>query len=381
MWRYERHDSVSTWRLDVAAVVGTRPEAIKMAPVIKALQAADWCKCIVVATAQHRQMLDQVLELFGIKVDIDLDVMCERQTLPLLTSRLFERLDGVYVEHKPDLVLAQGDTTTVMVAAMTAFYHRIPFGHVEAGLRTGDPQNPFPEEMNRVVAGRLAALHFAPTSTAADALRREGVPEADIAVTGNTVIDALLEVAAKSHDLPLTLPRGQRVILLTAHRRENFGAPYERILAAVNRLIARYPDIEVVYPLHPNPNVKTMAHQRLGRTHRVHLLQPLDYHHLVAVMKASTLVLTDSGGIQEEAPALGKPVLVLREETERPEAVEAGVAKLVGTDEDAIVSETARLLDEESAYRHMAQSISPYGDGKAASRIVALIKERYSRGR
>jgi UDP-N-acetylglucosamine 2-epimerase (non-hydrolysing) len=350
-----------------------------MAPVIKALGSAPWCRCQVVATAQHRQLLDQVFELFGIRIDVDLDVMRERQTLTQLTARLFERLDKVYGEAQPDLVLAQGDTTTVMAAAMTAFYHRIPFGHVEAGLRTGDMQHPFPEEMNRVVAGRLAALHFAPTQTAADALRREGVPEADIAVTGNTVIDALLEVAANAPALPLPLPPGQRVVLLTAHRRENFGAPNERLFAAVNRLIARYPDIEVVYPVHPNPNVKTMAHDRLGRTPRVHLLEPLDYSHLVSVMKVATLVLTDSGGIQEEAPALGKPVLVLRNETERPEAIEAGVARLVGTDEDAIVNETARLLDDPAAYRAMAQAVSPYGDGQAAARIAVLIQKRYAR--
>ncbi|MBA2125580.1 UDP-N-acetylglucosamine 2-epimerase (non-hydrolyzing) [Hyphomicrobium methylovorum] len=366
-------------RLVVAAVVGTRPEAIKMAPVIKALQSANWCECIVVATAQHRQMLDQVLDLFGIKVDIDLDVMRERQSLPALTARLFESLDAAFQKQKLDLVLAQGDTTTVMVAAMIAFYHRIPFGHVEAGLRTGDLNNPFPEEMNRVVASRLAALHFTPTKKAADALLREGVREADIIVTGNTVIDALLEVAKRAPDLPMTLPAGQRLILLTAHRRENFGAPNERIFSAINRLIKRHPDIEVIYPVHSNPNVKRIAHERLGSTPRVHLRDPLDYNQLVAVMKASVLILTDSGGIQEEAPALGKPVLVLREQTERPEAVEAGVAKLVGTDEDTIVDETTRLLEDETAYRAMAQAISPYGDGKAAGRIVTRIWERYGR--
>jgi UDP-N-acetylglucosamine 2-epimerase (non-hydrolysing) len=363
--------------LKTAVVVGTRPEAIKMAPVIKALRSTDWCRCTVVATAQHRQLLDQVLELFGIAIDIDLDVMRDRQTLPLLTARLFERLDAVFQDHKPDLVLAQGDTTTTMVAAMTAFYHRIPFGHVEAGLRTGDLQNPFPEEMNRIVAGRISALHFAPTTTAAAALRREGVPEADISVTGNTVIDALLEIAATSPALPLPLTPGRSVILLTAHRRENFGAPNERIFSAVNRLVARYPDIEIVYPVHPNPAVKSMAYERLGATPRVHLLEPLDYAKLVAVMNAATLVLTDSGGIQEEAPALAKPVLVLREESERPEAIEAGVALLVGTNEERIVAETSRLLDDAAAYRSMARAVSPYGDGKAAARIAALIKARY----
>jgi UDP-N-acetylglucosamine 2-epimerase (non-hydrolysing) len=359
--------------LNVTAIVGTRPEAIKMAPVIKALHAAPWCCCSVVATAQHRELLDRVFDLFDIGVDVDLDLMREGQSLAGLSSRLFDKLDAVYRKHRADLVLAQGDTTTVMVAAMVAFYHRIPFGHVEAGLRTGDLYNPFPEELNRIVAGRVASLHFAPTETARAALLREGISSDSIWITGNTVVDALLDVASRPLDLPISIPAGRRVILMTAHRRENFGKPLMRIFSAVRRLTESYPDLEIVYPVHPNPNVKTVAYEMLSGVSRVHLLEPLDYASLVALLKRSTLVLTDSGGIQEEAPALGKPVLVLREETERPEAVEAGVAKLTGTQEDTIIAEVGRLLEDPVAYAAMARSVSPYGDGRAAVRIVKAI--------
>ena len=360
----------------IVAIVGTRPEAIKMVPVIRALKQAAWCDCRVVATAQHRQMLDQVLGLFGIEVDEDLDLMRDDQSLSGLTARLFQELDRVLLAIKPALVLAQGDTTTAMVAAMSAFYHRIPFGHVEAGLRTGDLGNPFPEEANRIIAGRLATLHFAPTSAARDALLREGVAAADIHLTGNTVIDALLSVADTCGEPPVAIAEQNRLILVTAHRRENFGAPMERIFRALEILIERHEDVEIIYPVHPNPNVRRVAHERLGHLGRVHLVEPLDYRSLVATLKRSWIVITDSGGLQEEAPALGKPVLVLRAETERPEAVDAGVAKLVGTTTDDIVREAGALLEDPVAYAAMARHISPYGDGKAAARIRDILEAR-----
>jgi len=364
-------------KLRVATIVGTRPEAIKMAPVIKALQATPCCECIVIGTAQHRKLLDQVFKTFDISMDVDLNVMQEGQSLSSLTSRLLERLDRAFAEHIPDLILAQGDTTTVMVASMVAFYRRVPFGHVEAGLRTGDLHNPFPEELNRIVAGTVATMHFAPTETARKALLTEGKAEGSIFVTGNTVVDALLDVASRPLRLPLAIPSDRRLILMTAHRRENFGRPMANIFGAVRRIVERYPDVEVIYPVHPNPNVKGAAHAALSALPRVHLVEPLDYQSLVAVLKRSTLVLTDSGGIQEEAPALAKPVLVMRVETERPEAVQAGVAKLIGTQEETIATEVGRLLDDPVAYRTMARSVSPYGDGKAAARIVRIIAERF----
>lgn len=348
-----------------------------MAPVINALQSTTWCDCTVIATAQHRQLLDQVFALFNIKIDVDLDIMRDRQTLPRLTARLFEKLDEAIDGKKYDIVLAQGDTTTVFVASMVAFYHKIPFGHVEAGLRTYDIWNPFPEEMNRVLVGRLANVHFAPTDSAALALRKEGVDDDSIVVTGNTVIDALLETASKNVPLPVDGIENRRFLLLTAHRRENFGQPMQNVFRAVTRLLAMYPELQVVYPVHPNPNVQNMAYEMLGGEPRVHLLQPMEYATLVSTLKHATLVLTDSGGIQEEAPALGKPVLVLRDETERPEAIHAGVAKLVGTDEEKIVAETAKLLDNSDLYNSMAKSISPYGDGKASQRIVDYIARRF----
>lgn len=371
---------ITSRKLKVAAVVGTRPEAIKMAPVIRALKSSGWCNCLVVGTAQHRELLDQALDLFGISIDVDLNIMREGHSLSALTARLFERLDGVYAEHKPELILAQGDTTTVMVASMVAFYQGIPFGHVEAGLRTGDLRNPFPEELNRIVAGTLATLHFAPTKRAQKALLSEGFAREKIFVTGNTVVDALIDVASRPLQLPLAISEDHRLILMTAHRRENFGEPMKNIFRAVRRIIARHSNVEIIYPVHPNPNVKTTAHAMLSGVPRVHLLEPLDYRSLVAVLKRSVLVLTDSGGIQEEAPALAKPVLVMRIETERPEAVEAGVAKLIGTQEDTIVAEVGRLLDYPVAYNAMARSVSPYGDGKAAARIVRIIAERFSVG-
>jgi UDP-N-acetylglucosamine 2-epimerase (non-hydrolysing) len=360
-------------RKRILAVVGTRPEAIKMAPVIRALRSGSWAEVRVLATAQHRQMLDQVLEAFAIVPDVDLDIMAPNQTLPELTSRLLSRLDEVFARERPDAVLIQGDTTTVMTAAMAAFYRHIAVGHVEAGLRTGDLQNPFPEEMNRIVAGRLSRWHFAPTAGARDNLLREGFDPSSVHVTGNTVIDALLEVVQREVPLPVEVPEGRRMLLVTAHRRENFGAPFREICEAVRDIADRHADVHVVYPVHPNPNVSGPAHEILSGHARIVLCPPLDYLPFVAAMKRAHLILTDSGGVQEEAPALGKPVLVMRQETERPEAVEAGVVKLVGPVREAIVAEASRLLDDPEAYARMARGVSPYGDGRAAGRIVDIL--------
>jgi UDP-N-acetylglucosamine 2-epimerase (non-hydrolysing) len=362
----------------IICVVGTRPEAIKMAPIILALKSESILDVRVLATAQHRHLLDQVMKVFYIEPDIDLNIMRPNQALTTLTARLLLDLDDVLLSERPAAVLAQGDTTTVMTVALACFYHKIPFGHVEAGLRTWDMQNPFPEEMNRVIAGRLAKWHFAPTESSRQNLLREGVMDADIIVTGNTVIDALLSVADRDAVLPIQIDSTKRLILVTAHRRENFGEPFERICCALLTLLERNPDIQVLYPVHPNPNVRDTAHRLLGTHPRVVLCEPLDYLPFVAVMKRAYLILSDSGGVQEEAPALGKPVLVLRHETERPEAVDEGVVKLVGTDYDVIVAEAQLLLDDQTAYRAMARGVSPYGDGHAAERIVKVLQDYFA---
>lgn len=359
----------------IICVVGTRPEAIKMAPIILALKKQPDLNLRVLATAQHRHLLDQVMKVFNIEPDIDLDIMLPNQALTTLTARLLLHLDDLLLAEKPDAVLAQGDTTTVMSVALACFYHKIPFGHVEAGLRTWDMQNPFPEEMNRVIAGRLAKWHFAPTESSRQNLMREGVADADIIVTGNTVIDALLSVVDRDVELPVVLDPTKRLILVTVHRRENFGEPFERVCRALLALLERNSDVQVLYPVHPNPNVRDTAHRLLGSHPRVVLCEPLDYLPFVAAMKRAYLILSDSGGVQEEAPALGKPVLVLRHETERPEAVEEGVVKLVGTDFNAIVSEAQQLLDDETAYHAIARCVSPYGDGHAAERIVKVLRD------
>jgi UDP-N-acetylglucosamine 2-epimerase (non-hydrolysing) len=358
----------------VLCVAGTRPEAIKMAPVILELRRRPWARVRVLATAQHREMLDQVLGVFAIEPDVDLDLMRPNQSLPDLTARLLTAIDGTLESEQPQAVLAQGDTTTVLAAALACFYRRIPFGHVEAGLRTGDMDYPFPEEMNRSVAGRLARLHFAPTASARDNLLREGIRDDAIHVTGNTVIDALLQVAARDGSLPVEIPEGRRLILVTAHRRENFGEPLRQICAALRALADANPDVHVLYPVHLNPNVSGVVRPALGGHPRITLCDPLDYVPFVAAMKRSTLILSDSGGVQEEAPALGKPVLVLRAETERPEAVAEGVVKLVGTDASVIVGEAQRLLDDPAAYRAMARGVSPYGDGRASARIADVLQ-------
>ncbi|MFM0117549.1 UDP-N-acetylglucosamine 2-epimerase (non-hydrolyzing) [Paraburkholderia sp. RL18-101-BIB-B] len=360
----------------IIVTIGTRPEAVKMAPLVKQLQREKWADCRVLATAQHRGMLDQVLRLFEIKADIDLDIMQPNQSLPMLTSRLMVRLDEVLAAEQPDVLLAQGDTTTVLTAALASFYRRVPVGHVEAGLRTGDLSNPFPEEMNRVVASRLARWHFAPTETAKQNLLTEGIDAASVFVTGNTVIDALLDVAGRC-DGAAPFKGDSRLILVTSHRRENFGAAFQNILRAIRTIADDNPDVHILYPVHPNPNVRETAYAHLDNHPRITLCEPLDYLPFVAAMKRAYLILTDSGGVQEEAPALGKPVLVLRRETERPEAVAHDVVKLVGTDYADIVSNTQRLLDDPSEYKRMARGVSPYGDGLASGRIVSVLRDHF----
>ncbi|MBN2555543.1 MAG: UDP-N-acetylglucosamine 2-epimerase (non-hydrolyzing) [Anaerolineales bacterium] len=360
--------------LRVLSIFGTRPEAVKMAPVIAELSRRREVRADVCVTAQHREMLDQVLTLFKITPEYDLDLMQTDQSLDELTAAVFTHLGPVLEAAQPDWVLVQGDTTTVMAAALLASYHRVRVGHVEAGLRTQDKWNPFPEEINRRVAGCVADLHFAPTESARNNLLREGVPVERIAVTGNTVIDALQQVVQMPYDFksgPLSfIEENTRVVLVTAHRRENFGTPLERICSAVKELAGRYPDTAFVYPVHLNPNVQEPARRLLGGVRNVHLLAPLDYLPMAHLLKRAHLVLTDSGGLQEEAPALGTPVLVLRDVTERPEGIAAGTARLVGTDAARIVSEAGRLLDHPQEHDEMARSVNPYGDGHAAVRIV-----------
>lgn len=364
-------------KIRVLNVVGTRPEAIKMAPVILGLRREpEVFDCRVVATAQHRELLDQVLGLFGIRADVDFDIMEEDQQLAELTARLLPRLDELLGAEKPDWVLAQGDTTTVFTTALACYYRRIRCGHVEAGLRTGNRYFPYPEEINRVLTGQLADLHFAPTERARANLLAEGVAPEKILVTGNPVVDALLMVRKHELNPPVSIPPQSRLLLLTAHRRENFGKPLEEICQAVVDLTERYADVFVLYPVHPNPNVKTVAEKILGNRPRIKLCAPLSYKEFVAAMVASYLILSDSGGVQEEAPSLGKPVLVLRDETERPEAMEAGAVRLVGPHREAIVQESARLLEDEEEYGRMAEAVNPYGDGRAAERICAALTGR-----
>jgi UDP-N-acetylglucosamine 2-epimerase (non-hydrolysing) len=369
----------------ILAILGTRPEAIKLAPVIRELQRHTHAglESLVCVTGQHREMLDQVLHLFGISPDYDLQIMVDNQTLTGAAAAVLARLEPILRQVRPDWVLVQGDTTTVAAASLAAFYARARVGHVEAGLRTYDKWQPFPEEVNRRVAGVIADLHFAPTDWARRNLLREGVPGASILVTGNPVIDALQWVAAQPFDAgasgvgPSAFEHGNaKVILITAHRRENLGRPLEGICLALRDLARRYAgELHIVYPVHLNPNVWEPVHRLLGGVAHVTLTPPLDYLPLVQLMKRSYLVLTDSGGIQEEAPGLGKPVLVLREVTERPEGVEAGTVRLVGTDRRRIVAETVRLLEDRAAYERMARAVNPYGDGRAAGRIVAALIE------
>ena len=372
-------------RLKVMTIFGTRPEAIKMAPVVLELQKySDRIQPIVTVTAQHREMLDQVLQLFRIQPDYDLDIMSPSQTLFDITNRALTGLDGVLAQAKPDLVLVHGDTTTTFVGALAAFYHQIPVGHVEAGLRTGDKYSPYPEEMNRKLAGVLTDLHFAPTATARQNLLKENVEAGSVFVTGNTVIDALLATVKPefrfADELPTALDfSGRRVILVTTHRRENLGEPMRHVYQALKRIVTEFSDVEVVFPVHRNPKVREVVESVLGHLPRVHLTDPLDYEPFVNLMARSTLILTDSGGIQEEAPSLGKPVLVLRDTTERPEAIGAGTVRLIGTAEETVYVQTKALLSDPEQYRAMSEATNPYGDGKASHRIVQTILWRYGR--
>lgn len=371
----------------VMVVFGTRPEAIKMAPVVHALRDHPNLEPKVVVTAQHRQMLDQVLQLFDIVPDADLDIMQHRQTLSDMTARIVQGMAPVLEAFKPDIVLVHGDTSTTLSTALAAFYARVPVGHVEAGLRTGNMQAPWPEEMNRRLTAPLCSMHFSPTETARSNLLREGIAGADIHVTGNTVIDALLQVderlnedaflASRMDAMFPFLDADRRLVLVTGHRRENFGEGFERICAAIAAIAGRE-DVQIVYPVHLNPNVQEPVKRHLSGLGNVHLIEPLDYLPFVHLMRRCHLILTDSGGVQEEAPSLGKPVLVMRDTTERPEAVDAGTVRLVGTDHNRILADVGRLLDDAGAYAKMSEAHNPYGDGKASARIAALISERFS---
>ncbi|HQD91268.1 MAG TPA: UDP-N-acetylglucosamine 2-epimerase (non-hydrolyzing) [Syntrophomonadaceae bacterium] len=367
----------------VLVVFGTRPEAIKMAPVIRELQEVKDIETVVVVTAQHREMLDQVLNLFAIKADYDLNLMKEQQDLFSITTGVLNGLKEILEKEKPHLVLVHGDTTTTFAAALAAFYQRIPVGHVEAGLRTRNKYSPYPEEMNRTLAGRIAELHFAPTDTARDNLLAESTANFKIWVTGNTVIDALLETVQLDYKFGPELQGidfNKRLILVTTHRRENWGSSMRNIYQALIDIVQEFPDVEVVFPVHRNPVVRDIAEEMLKGRERFHLIDPLDYEPFANLMNRCYLVMTDSGGMQEEAPSLGKPVLVLRDTTERPEAVQAGTVKLVGTNQQRIYNAARLLLTDKNEYDKMARAINPYGDGYAARRIVNVIKDfLYSR--
>jgi UDP-N-acetylglucosamine 2-epimerase (non-hydrolysing) len=381
-----------TAKRNILVFMGTRPEAVKLAPVVAALRAAGDFHCTVVATGQHKEMFRQVADTFGIGIDADLDVMRPNQTLAGLTARLLNGIDEWLDSAKPDMALVQGDTTTVLAASLACFYRRIPIGHVEAGLRTGNIWSPFPEEANRKLATPLVALHFAPTEAARTALLREGVADKTISVTGNTVIDALrIEVARQTGDAELRSSIDAELaqslgadwtqhptVLITGHRRENFGDGIEQICRAIAVLAERFPDHRFVYPVHLNPNVLTHVNRLLGGLANVRLIAPQNYRTFVALMARCRLVLTDSGGVQEEAPSMGKPVLVMRDTTERPEGVAAGTARLVGPKADAIVEHATRLLADQAAYRAMATARNPYGDGYAAERIVQRIRDHFA---
>lgn len=358
-------------------IFGTRPEAIKMAPVIQELRRHPEIETKVCVTAQHREMLDQVMDLFHLKADYDLNIMAQGQTLYDITGRVLRGLQEVFSKERPDCVLVHGDTTTTFTAALAAFYAQIPVGHVEAGLRTGNLLSPFPEEANRQLTGVLARYHFAPTETARANLLRENKKGENIYVVGNTVIDALLATVKKDYTFEdkeiEQIEEHKRVILVTTHRRENLGAPMHHVYRALRRLVDDIPDTEIVFPVHRNPLVREAVAEELEGHDRIHLVEPMEYEPFTNLMARSAIVLTDSGGIQEEAPSLGKPVLVLRDTTERPEAVEAGTVALVGTDEEAIYETAHRLLTDEAAYRQMAEAVNPYGDGKAAARIAGWL--------
>ncbi len=371
-------------RIKVMSVFGTRPEAIKMAPVVKALEADPAIDSVLCVTAQHRAMLDQVLELFELSPDYDLDIMKPEQTITMITTAVLEGLEPILRKERPDLVLVHGDTTTSFATALACFYQQINVGHVEAGLRTGNKYSPFPEEMNRILTGHIADIHFAPTELNRRNLAAEGVAPEKIVITGNTVIDALLTVAGRPYEFTDETLRsldfeGKRVITVTCHRRENLGEYMAHIFSALAEIAREFSDVEIVYPVHLNPKVRSAASEYLGGIPNVHLIEPLTYQPFVNLMARSCLILTDSGGMQEEAPSLGKPVLVVRRETERPEAVQAGTVRLAGVEKDTIYAMIKELLTDRASYDAMARAVNPYGDGKAAGRIVETIKERFSK--
>ena len=364
----------------VMVVYGTRPEGIKVAPVIHALENSATLKPVVVSTGQHREMLEQVNALFGITPDIELDIFEHGQGLNQIAAKIFNRLDPVLAEHEPDALLVQGDTSTVAIAAIAAFYRDIPVVHLEAGLRSGDLFSPFPEEANRKLTSQVASLHLAPTSRSKQNLLDEGISEGDVTVTGNTVIDALLyavdaDIEITDAKLKEALDSGRRILLVTSHRRENLGEPMRDIAQALKEISSRYPDDLIVFPVHRNPKVREVFAPYLSEQENVVILDPLDYPQFTQVTKAAHIVLTDSGGVQEEAPSLGKPVLVMRENTERPEAADAGTVRLIGTDTERIISEVCELKDDPEAYARMSNAVNPYGDGKAAERCVAAIEQ------
>ena len=366
-------------KIKLMTVFGTRPEAIKMCPLVLEMQKyPDFIEPIVAVTAQHREMLDQVLQLFAIKPDYDLNIMTAGQTLYDVTGRALAGLKDVLAEAQPDMVLVHGDTTTTFVGALASFYAQIPVGHVEAGLRTGNKFSPYPEEMNRKLTGAIADIHFAPTSTSKNNLLKENIDPAAIVVTGNTVIDALQTTVKADYrftdsGLQKALAGGKRLILVTTHRRENLGEPMRHVYQALRKVLENHPDVEAIFPVHKNPKVREIVDEELGKLAQVHLIEPLDYEPFANLMAKVDIVLTDSGGIQEEAPALGKPVLVLRDTTGRPEAVDAGTVKLVGTAYDDVLRETSLLLDDSKYYQSMAEAANPYGDGRACERIIRKI--------
>jgi UDP-N-acetylglucosamine 2-epimerase (non-hydrolysing) len=367
-------------RFKVMTVFGTRPEAIKMAPVVKALEKQEKVDCRIVVTAQHREMLDQVLNLFKITPHYDLNLMSHGQSLTGLTTGVMKGIDEILSQEKPEMLLVQGDTTTTFISALTAFYHQIPIGHVEAGLRTGAKYSPWPEEINRKLTGGLADLHFAPTEVARRNLLREGFNPDNIFVTGNTVIDALLATVQKDYRFRdqeleniLDENKDKRLILMTTHRRENWGEPLRQIYQALEQILSQYPDIYVIFPMHKNPMVRKIVAEVLGNHSRVYLVEPLDYEPFVNLLAKAHLILTDSGGIQEEAPSLGKPVLCVRDTTERPEAVEAGTVLLVGTNYESVFTNLQKLLADQEIYQRMSRAVNPYGDGLASARIAKIV--------
>ncbi len=370
-------------KITVMTVFGTRPEAIKMAPVILELKKhKNEIKTVVAVTAQHRDMLDQVLNLFNIEPDYDLNIMSQGQTLFDVTSKAMNGLDEILIKEMPDIVLVHGDTTTTFAGALAAYYHQISVGHVEAGLRTNNKYSPFPEEMNRKLTGCIADFNFAPTNTSKENLLKENIPCDKIYITGNTVIDALHHTVRGSFEFYDEILRNidfknNRIILVTTHRRENLGEPMRHIYKALRQIVDEFPDVEIVFPVHKNPKVRKVVGEELGGLPKVHLIEPLDYEPFANLMNKAYLILTDSGGVQEEAPALGKPVLVLRNTTERPEAAAAGTVKLIGTESERVYQETRKLLINKNEYNHMAEAINPYGDGRASERIVKAIMYKY----